>query len=319
MGRVTMSQVQTKSPEFLGEIYWQRLQLLGQPFARSESLLVRALDDWQCTNQRPKIAIVGTRRPTSYGLRFISTLVEALARNASPPPVIISGGALGTDAWAHECALKAGLETESWVVGPIRNPNPRANQALFASIIARGGALLCPESLEPQGGVGPFKSDWVLRNAYLVARADVVIVPEANQRSGTWSSVRWANKMGIPVFALPGPVDRGSSEGTNVMISSGYAHPVQSATKLMEDLVVEGVLDPYNKGRDEELAAQTSYGLGSQELEQQLCAPGGIQVVDLPGLSEQLGLKLEQLCEYLLSEIREGKLHRKGNGFERRG
>lgn len=314
-----MSPIQKHPPEILGPRYWQRLTQLGKLFA-PQPVWVRAEENWQPDLESPAIAIVGTRRPTSYGLRFVSQFIELLAQHPTQKPIIISGGALGVDAWAHDCAIRAKLKTESWVVGPIRSPNPRNHRALFDAIVKNRGALLCPDSLEPQAGATPFKSDWVFRNAYLVARADVVLVPEANEKSGTWHSVKWANKMGIPVFALPGPVDRDSSAGTNSMITGGYAHPVQSATKLMQDFVVEGVLDPYNRDRDEGLAPDTAAaaeGLGA--LEQKLCSPEGLQVVDLPGLSEQIGLKLDTLCEYLLNEVRIGKLRRVGNGFERRG
>ncbi len=303
--------IKTQSVDFLGSRFMERLSSIGKPFSEMESVWIRAHACWQIDLASPSIAIVGTRRPTSYGLRFVSQFLAEVS-NAPRRPVVISGGALGIDSWAHECALRENLTTESWVVGPIRAPNPCSNHSLFAAIIARGGALLCPDNLEPKVGLRPYKSDWVFRNAYLAARADVILVPEANEKSGTWSTVRWANKMGIPVFALPGPVDRGSSCGTNSMISSGYAHPAQSATKLIQDLVVEGVLDPYNiSSRDK--------GFAESELERRLCMPGGIQVADLPGLSQQLGLKLESLCEYLLNETRDGKLRRVGNGFERRG
>jgi DNA protecting protein DprA len=309
-----------KNFDCINDSYWQRLKILGSPFDQAQSILVRSDSQWPGTASLPKIAIVGTRRPTSYGMRFVSEFIKLLAEHTSNEAMVVSGGALGIDAWAHECSLRNGLVTEAWVVGPIKRPNPRSNHILFQAIMAKNGALICPASLEPLPGCSPYKSDWIMRNAYLVARADAVIVPEANEKSGTWSSVRWAGKIGIPVFALPGPVDQGASSGTNSMISNGYAHPIQSATKLIEDLVVEGVLDPYNGTRDKGLALSQSHGAeGLQKLEARLCAPGGIQVVDLPGLSEQMGLKLAELCEYLLNEIQEGKLHRVGNGFERRG
>ncbi|HVJ65315.1 MAG TPA: DNA-processing protein DprA [Bdellovibrionota bacterium] len=307
--------LEKQSAQVLGSAYWERLRSLGRPFDTPVDLWVRSSAAWQSEPRSCVVAIVGTRRPTSYGLRFVADFVREL-RAADSEAMIVSGGALGVDAWAHESALREGLRTESWVVGPVRDPNPRSHRALFTAIASRadGSAVICPDSLEPVTGETPFKSDWVERNAYLVARAQAVVVPEATERSGTWSSVRWANRLGIPVFALPGPVDCTSSSGTNLMISSGYAHPVGGATKLIEDLVVEGVVASYNDSRG---ATEKLVAIG--ELERRLCRSGGLQVVDLPGLSAQLGLKLETLCEYLLSELRSGKLRRVGNGFERRG
>lgn len=307
-----------RSSEFLGPHYQKRLAPLGKSFAQAQTMLVRAHPEWQpAGSERPKIAIVGTRRPTAYGLRFVSALVAELARYArqGPSPVVVSGGALGIDGWAHECALRAGLETEAWVVGPILQPNPRSHARIFESIVAKGGALICPEILEPSPSRPLRAADWVMRNAYLVARADVVIVPEANEKSGTWSSVQWAGRMDIPVFALPGSIEQAASQGANLMISSGYAHPIGSAVKLMADLVVWGVLRSYNDMRSEGSDSVQAFA----EVEQKLNGQGGLQVADLPGLAAQMGLKLDALCEYLWNEAREGKLRRVGNGFERRG
>lgn len=326
MGLGMNIQVLEKSAESFSDQYWQVLSKLGKPFDQRQNVFVRT-DLSKAINFEDealiKIAIVGTRRPTSYGLRFISNFVEELSKRSFCEsssgtllkPVIVSGGALGVDAWAHECALKYGLATESWVVGPIENPNPRSHKHLYEKIVCAGGAIYCPSTLQPQKGQSPHKSDWVVRNAFLVARSSVVVVAEAQDRSGTWSSVRWASKLGIPVFALPGSIDSSASQGTNSMISGGYAHPIQSAVKLIDDLVVWGIMPPYNIDKGEG-CAQNSKVSG---LEDWLCRPGGLSISDLPGLSEQMGLKLEELCEFLLKEVREGKLRRVGNGFERRG
>ncbi len=193
------------------------------------------------------IGIIGTRRPSPYGIHFVNCFVDHLAfylrKFALPSPVIISGGALGIDGAAHAAALKGSLPTWAWLVGPLQSPSPRVHSGLFRQISQTPGcALLVPKSLEPSLRAekgAPFKSDWIDRNAWLAASCEALIVVEAQEKSGTWATVRMANKIGIPVFALPGSVFSNHSRGTNSMISNGYAHPILSVEKLVEALVVE--------------------------------------------------------------------------------
>ncbi|MBP7844757.1 MAG: DNA-processing protein DprA [Proteobacteria bacterium] len=194
----------------------------------------------------PSLAVVGTRRPSSYGIKHCRRVISKLAFESSQIQ-INSGGALGIDACAHRAALDFGLKTHAWLVGPIMNPSPRYNSSIFSEMIHSGlGSLWVPELLEPSDKVNIHKSFWILRNFWLVAASDAVLVIEASENSGTWWTVRAASEMGVPVFALPGPVDTGQSTGTNRMISSGYAHSLDSIAILTKCLLVDFVKNSYN-------------------------------------------------------------------------
>jgi DNA protecting protein DprA len=212
----------------------------------SHPYLLRRAKYGDSNSQRsPSLAIVGTRRPSDYGLRQTARLVRELAYESNKIQ-INSGGALGIDGAAHRAALNHGLRTQAWLVGPISRPSPQYHSRLFAEILgSRGGALWVPEVLEPSGGE-IFKSFWVLRNYWLVAASDAVLVVEASESSGTWWTVKAASEMGVPVFALPGPVDTPQSKGTNQMIAMGYAHPVACVENLTKCLLVDFVKDSYN-------------------------------------------------------------------------
>jgi DNA processing protein len=208
--------------------------------------------------EKPSIAIIGTRYPTSYGVGFVRDFLDAwvqlIPQGIRDDILIFSGGAHGIDLEVHKACLQRRLPTWAWVVGPILYPNPRSQRAIFSSLERQPhSGLLTPFVLEPPprglAASRPLRSYWLERNRWLVASVDAVVVVEANEKSGTWSSVRVAQEFGIPVFALGGPYNSRQSGGTNQMISSGYAHPILSVGKLVESLVVEMRASPYNKGR----------------------------------------------------------------------
>lgn len=196
-----------------------------------------------------RIGIVGTRRPSAYGLSAVQKIIAAIAEtNASV--VVVSGGALGIDGEAHDMALKFGLPTQAIVVGPIRSPSPRTHASLFSRIASgpRGSGIFVPDSLEvgAEAATGA-KWRWIKRNLYIAAACHAVVVVEAQIPSGTFSTVKAALNMGICTYAFPGPVGAPSSEGTNLMIAMGYAHPVVEVKKLIRDFLVAPATAPYNK------------------------------------------------------------------------
>ena len=197
---------------------------------------------------RPSIAVIGTRRPSNYGLGLVRDLMVGL-KSIGRPLNVLSGGALGVDAEAHACALEVGLPTQAWLVGPLQAPSPRTNYNLFRRMLATPGCgLLVPEELEMAPGSRALeRSDWITRNRWLVAAADVVVVVEAAEKSGTWSTVEWANYVGLDIFAFPGALQNLQSTGTNRMISNSYAVAIPSIGFLVESLVAAPFWSFYNK------------------------------------------------------------------------
>lgn len=280
---------------------------------------------------RPSVAIIGTRKPTAYGVRVVRELVPALQPYGWN---LLSGGAFGIDTEVHAAALRYGLPTQAWLVGPRARPNPRANWPLFTELTQREGCgLIVPEALEPTGGASPRRDYWLIRNHWLVAAADVVIVIEANIKSGTWSSVHMAAQLGIPVYLIPGSIFSEQSQGLNVMITQGYGLPVSSIGNLIKSLVVDLGGNPYNYykalgARNRRLGGAP--GHHSKVLPQQ----------DIK-LLEYIRKKLDQhetlnfqtawnwaaegtftgtrLAEGLMLLVDMGELERAGNRFDRRG
>lgn len=179
----------------------------------------------------PRVAIVGTRRATGYGLRIASRLGEELA---AAGVVVVSGLALGIDAAAHRGAL--GLDRRDGphdpgattlrrapvaaVVGAgLDAPCPVRNQRLAEQVVTHGVVLS-----EVPPGVNALPWRFPVRNRVIAALAEAVVVVESPATGGSMHTVREALARDRPVLAVPGPVDARTSEGTNQLLSEG-AHP----------------------------------------------------------------------------------------------
>ena len=95
--------------------------------------------------RQPNIAIVGTRKPTSYGIEVTNQFASGLASRGF---IIVSGLALGTDALAHRACLDAGGTTIAIVPSQLPNIYPRSNSALARRIVEKGGAILSEHSTD---------------------------------------------------------------------------------------------------------------------------------------------------------------------------
>jgi DNA processing protein len=156
------------------------------------------------------VAIVGARAASRVGM----DRAHAAARHLAERGVhIVSGGALGIDGAAHRGAL-AGCGPTTAVLGSgVDVAYPARHARLFDQIIAGGGALvsMMPDGAEPRRG------SFVARNPLIAALADVVVVVEADDRSGSLTTARAATKLGRLIVAYPG------SRGCGQLLHAGAA------------------------------------------------------------------------------------------------
>lgn len=160
------------------------------------------------------VAIVGSRRPTAYGKQVTHQLAFALAKRGV---IIISGLAYGIDAIAHEAALEAGGTTVAVMANGLHRVYPVAHTVLAERIIKQGGALIS----EQAPGVDAHKYHFLARNRIVSGLADALIVTEAADRSGTYSTVTHAITQNKEVFAVPGPITSLLSVGPNKVLQQG--------------------------------------------------------------------------------------------------
>ena len=160
----------------------------------------------------PKVSIVGTRRPINYTKNFVSKLSLELSKRGV---CIVSGGAMGVDAIAHKNAKY----TISVLANGIDIRYPKVNSSLFEKIEKEG--LLLSQFEE-----GFLATPWsfVVRNELVVALGEVLIVAEADEKSGSMRSAEFALKMQKDIYVLPHRL--GESKGTNQLLKEGLAKPI---------------------------------------------------------------------------------------------
>lgn len=167
------------------------------------------------TERQKSVAIVGSRRNTKYGEEVAYKMAYELARRGV---VIVSGLAYGIDSIGHRAALDAGGLTVAVLGTRITEVYPRAHIGLAKEIIAKGGAVM--SEYGPEAEVFP-KTSFLERNRLITGLADVVVVVEAAERSGTLNTAMHALEQGKDLLAVPGNITSKLSVGCNRLIQQG--------------------------------------------------------------------------------------------------
>ena len=193
------------------------------------------------TGDAPVIAIVGSRKPSSYGREVTEKIATELAKSGC---VIISGLALGVDCIAQASALEAGGVVVGVVTNELPDISPRSNQRLAENIVQKGGAIMS----EWKRGDGKIIAKWSFleRNRLVSGLADAVVITEATARSGTLNTAAHALSQGRELFVVPGNITSPLSEGCNSLLKQG-AHPVTSARDILEIIAPASLISAENK------------------------------------------------------------------------
>ena len=141
------------------------------------------------------VAIVGTRHPLPAAAAFARELAGAVVKSGA---VVVSGGALGIDAAAHEGAIDQGGRTVVVAATGHGVLYPKEHGGLFDRVVASGGTLVWP--FPP--GTAAHRARFLRRNGVLVALADVVVVVQARIPSGALNAAAWARRFGRPRWVV---------------------------------------------------------------------------------------------------------------------
>ena len=191
------------------------------------------------------VAIVGTRKPSRYGIEVTSRIAYDLAKSGV---IIVSGLALGVDALAHQAALDAGGITIGVVMDELPDISPKTNVPLAKRMIDSGGAVISEWS---KGDNTTFnRASFLKRNRLVSGLADAVIITEAAAKSGTLNTASHALAQGREVFVVPGNITSPLSEGCNNLLKQG-ATPITCAQDVLE--VIAPYLLPSNKQKQPSL------------------------------------------------------------------
>jgi DNA processing protein len=159
------------------------------------------------------VAVVGSRAATPYGVEQATRLAADLADLGFG---VVSGLARGIDAAAHRGALEAGGVTVAVLPGALDDIVPSDHRALAERIAERGAWL---SEIVP--GASITRGHFVRRNRLIAALTSATVVVQAAAKSGALVTAGWARRLGRPLFAVPGDVDRFESRGCHALIQSG--------------------------------------------------------------------------------------------------
>lgn len=187
--------------------------------------------DWQACFDAPGVAVVGSRRASTYG----ENASEMLSRDLAAAGIcVISGLARGIDAAAHRGAIRAKGKTVAVLGTGINQVYPKENARLVEEILDAGGAVVSQFPLETP----PLKDNFPYRNRIISGLSLGVLIVEASERSGSLITARLAIEQNREVMAVPGNITSKNSFGTNYLIKSG-AKLVQQWQDVVAELPTE--------------------------------------------------------------------------------
>ncbi len=161
------------------------------------------------------VAVVGSRRMTTYGERMVLSLVPELVGQGF---VVLSGLMYGVDRAAHKAAMASGGKTIAVLGWGINNKMSFTDEKLAEEIVSKRG-LIVSEWKEQPGTKWTFP----LRDRITAALSQSIYVVEAAEKSGALITAEWGIRLGREIWAVPGPVTSLMSFGTNKLINEGKA------------------------------------------------------------------------------------------------
>lgn len=250
--------------------------------------------------QAKALAVVGARASSSYGEVVTRQLITDVVKRSV---TIISGGAYGIDAVAHQAALASEAQTIALLAGGLDRLYPSGNTELL-NRVARTG-LLCSE-VAP--GTSPSKWRFLQRNRLIAALADAVLVTEAGHRSGSLNTAGHAAQLGRPLGAVPGPITSSGSSGCHRLLREYDAACIRNAQDVMELLQLE----------DGEQAEVGGYEYTS--MQRRVCdATSSRTVRDAESIASLAGISVTDTSRTLAELQLLGAVMRRASGWVRSG
>jgi DNA processing protein len=261
---------------------------------------------WSECLERPCIAMVGSRRCSTYGQNAALMLSRELAQRGV---TIISGLARGIDAAAHRGALEAGGKTVAVMGTGLDQIYPRDHKKLSEEILERGGAIVTQFPL----GTPPVSENFPYRNRVISGLSLGVVVVEAAENSGSLITARLAMEQNREVFAVPGNITSRNSFGTNYLIKGAGAKLVQQWQDIAGELppeIAAQLLPPPSKKSKKKGQLVEQLQLSPPDLSEQESAVFKLLSTDDPAhidaLAEATKLSITELTAALLTlEMRE--------------
>jgi len=175
------------------------------------------------------LAVVGTRLMSAYGTQVIEYIIPGLVRAGL---VIVSGLALGVDAYAHKVTLQQKGKTVAVLGSGLDVLYPVQNKKLGEEILTSGGAVISEMPL----GASPTSYSFPVRNRIISGLSRGTLVIEAKESSGSLITAHCALDQNRDVFAVPGNIFAANTGGTHNLIKAGEAKLVTTAEDILWEL-----------------------------------------------------------------------------------
>ena len=211
-----MEEINIQVISYYDEDYPQQLKNLYDA-----PIVIYAIGNYKILNDQNKIAVIGARKASNYGINIARQIGKFLSKNNIHT---ISGLALGIDVNSH-----IGVLTENYinsysgkaiaVIGNgLDNIYPYQNREIAKKIINNDGCIISEYIV----GTKPLKNNFPARNRLISALADKLVVVEAeNEKSGTMITVDFSLELGKEIYVVPGNINNKMSVGTNRLIKDG--------------------------------------------------------------------------------------------------
>lgn len=255
---------------------------------------------WSKCLEQPCVAIVGSRRCSTYGQNAALMLARDLAQRGV---TVVSGFARGIDAAAHRGALEAGGRTIAVLGTGVDECYPRDHRKLGQEILESGGAMVSQFPL----GTPPVSENFPYRNRIISGLSLGVVVVEAAENSGSLITARLAMEQNREVWAVPGNITSRNSFGTNYLIKGAGAKLIQQwqdiATELPPQIAASLLPPPFGEKKRKNFADQLNLMpgnlSGNERTVLRLLSPDSPAHID--ALLDQAKLSISDLTAALLT------------------
>jgi DNA processing protein len=244
------------------------------------------------------LAVVGSRRMTSYGRRAVQKIVHEIAGVGM---TVVSGFMYGIDACAHQAALAVGGRTIAVMPCGIDYIHPENQVTLYNDILNRSGLIIS----ETEGMQKPQVWMYPRRNRIVAGLSKGVLVVEAGLKSGSLITSAYAKKEGRDIFVVPGSIFSGNFQGIHQLMMSG-ARGVISGSEILEFYG----LGPSSGVMYKEHFDQVGLGLqakdGTNLMERKILDVIGLEPVSIDEISRKVAIPLSLLSAKLTLMVLNG-------------
>jgi DNA processing protein len=183
---------------------------------------------WGRLAEHRRVAVVGAREPDEYGVQRTKEVADLLCAAGIE---VVSGGARGVDATAHEQALSRGGKTIAVIGSGLLFLYPRHRSGLFSKL-ANDGVVMTEFALDASANPTHFPQ----RNRTIAGMAEAVVITRGKSDSGALTTCQSAARLNRPVFAVPGQIGDPLAAAPNSLLSGGLARALVSGAEVITAL-----------------------------------------------------------------------------------